>query len=174
MKYFWLLYIFALVVSCTQEEKKPVVVDWNNEKSTRLNKDLAFKEDMNIKMYLANRKSWKVTETGSGLRYYIYHHGEGELAQSEMLAEVKFKISMLDGTLCYATDSLETETFRIDRSEVESGIQEGIKFMHVGDKAKMIVPSHLGQGLVGDFDKIPPLTTLVVDLELVSLRKGKL
>jgi len=171
MKYSWLLYILpVLLISCREEAKKPVQIEWSNEKSTKMNKDLAFKENMNIRMFLENRKSWQVTETGSGLRYYIYEHGTGPQAQSEMLAEVKFRISLLDGTLCYATDSLETETFRIDRSEVESGIQEGIKFMRVGDKAKMIVPSHLGQGLVGDFDKIPPLTTLVVDLELVSLR----
>jgi len=41
--------------------------------------------------------------------------------------------------------------------------------MRVGDKAKFIVPSHLGHGLSGDFEKIPPLTTLVIDLELVAL-----
>jgi FKBP-type peptidyl-prolyl cis-trans isomerase len=33
----------------------------------------------------------------------------------------------------------------------------------------LIVPTHLAHGLVGDFDKIPPLTTLVVNVELVGL-----
>lgn len=172
MKYFWFsILIFSVVlVSCKGEEEKEPTIEWSQKKSSDFSKDLAIEEDLNIKMYLDQRKSWKVTETGSGLRYFIYEHGTGAYAQSDLLAEVKFKIYLLDGTLCYKTDSLETETFKIDRSEIETGVQEGIKLMRVGDKAKLIIPSHLGHGLSGDFEKIPPLTTLIVDLELVALR----
>ena len=125
---------------------------------------------MNIRMYLEQRKSWKVEETGSGLRYYIYKNGDGPFAESGMTANVRFKITLLTGETCYQTEGDEIESFKIDKSEVESGVQEGIKKMRVGDKAKMIIPSHLGHGLAGDFDKIPPLTTIVVDLELISLK----
>ena len=110
-------------------------------------------------------------ETGTGLQYFIYKHGEGEFAKTRKLAEVKFKINLLNGEECYQTNANETEQFEIDHSEVESGIQEGIKRMRVGDKAKMIIPSHLAHGLVGDMNKIPPLTTIVVDLELINLLK---
>lgn len=157
--------------ACQEPVKPPKEVSWTQEKSTALNKNIALEEELDIRMYLENRKSWKAQKTGSGLRYFIYEAGDGPQAESGMLAQVKFSISLLDGTLCYATDSLETETFEIDRSNIESGVQEGIKLMHVGDKAKLIVPSHLGHGLVGDLDKIPPLTPLVIDIELISLRK---
>jgi FKBP-type peptidyl-prolyl cis-trans isomerase len=40
--------------------------------------------------------------------------------------------------------------------------------MKVGDKAKLIIPSHLGHGITGNMDKIPPLSTLIVDIELIS------
>ena len=43
--------------------------------------------------------------------------------------------------------------------------------MREGDKAKLIVPSHLAHGLVGDFDKIPPLTPIVVDIQLYKIVK---
>lgn len=168
------LYTFALAVvltACKEPEQPPKEVSWTPEKSTALNKSIALEEELDIRMYLENRKSWKARKTGSGLRYFIYETGTGPKAESGMLAQVKFKISLLDGTVCYATDSLETETFEIDRSNIESGVQEGIKLMHVGDKAKLIVPSHLGHGLVGDMDKIPPLTPLVVDISLIALRR---
>jgi FKBP-type peptidyl-prolyl cis-trans isomerase len=95
------------------------------------------------------------------------------LAQSGLTAKVRFKITLLTGEVCYQTEGNEVESFKIDKSDIESGVQEGIKKMHVGDKAKLIIPSHLGHGLVGDFDKIPPLTTIVVDLELISLNFKK-
>ena len=83
---------------------------------------------------------------------------------------VNFKISLLDGTTCYETEKDELEKFIIDHSEVETGVQEGIKKMRVGDKAKFVMPSHLAHGLVGDMNKIPPLNPIVVDIYLKELR----
>ena len=57
----------------------------------------------------------------------------------------------------------------IDKSDIESGVQEGIKKMRVGDKAKLIIPSHLAHGLTGDMEKIPPLSVIVVDIHLIGL-----
>ncbi|MDD2982555.1 MAG: FKBP-type peptidyl-prolyl cis-trans isomerase [Crocinitomicaceae bacterium] len=165
---FYLLLIL-MVVSC-QSKKEEVKVNWTQEQSSNFGKELAFEEDMNIRMYLDQRKSWKVEETGSGLRYYIYQKGNGPFAESGMTAKVRFKITLLTGETCYETKGEEVESFKIDKSDIETGVQEGIKKMRVGDKAKLIIPSHLGHGLAGDFDKIPPLTTIVVDLELISLK----
>ncbi len=166
-------FYFLLIVgftSCQSSKKEEVKIDWTQERSSDFGKELAIEEDMNIRMYLDQRKSWKIEETGTGLRYYIYENGEGPFAESGMTAKVRFEITLLTGETCYKTEGNETENFKIDKSEVESGVQEGIKKMRVGDKAKLIIPSHLGHGLVGDFDKIPPLTTIVVDLELISLK----
>jgi FKBP-type peptidyl-prolyl cis-trans isomerase FkpA len=171
MKSVYFFVIILLLFSCENKEiEKEPVINWTKEKSTEMNKNFAFEEELDIKMFLENRKSWKTIKTGSGLRYYIYHQGTGEKAISGKEAQVKFKISLLDGTICYETDSLETEAFKIDKSDIETGVQEGIKKMKVGDKAKLIVPSHLGHGLIGDMDKIPPLSVLVIDLELFSLK----
>lgn len=170
MKVVTIALVLLILFACT-ETKKEKPVQWTQKQSTELNKNLTIEEDLNIRMFLANRKTWKTTKTGTGLRYYIYEHGTGMKAESGMKASVKYTVNLLDGTRCYQTDSLETEQFEIDHSEVESGVQEGIKKMHVGDKAKLIVPSHLGHGLTGNMDKIPPLTTLVIDIELVSLDK---
>ena len=171
LKVYPLLILFIIALSCNQkQEETEQEIPWNTEKSTQFNKDITIEEDLRIKMFIESR-NWKTVKTGSGLRYYIYQHGTGIQAMPGMDAEVKFKIHLLDGTLCYQTDSLETEIFKIDHSEVESGVQEGIKKMRVGDRAKLIIPSHLGHGLTGDMNKIPPLNTIVVDLELISLVK---
>ena len=59
----------------------------------------------------------------------------------------------------------------VDQSEVESGLQEAIKLLSTGDRAKFIIPSHIAHGLLGDLNKIPPLRTLVIDLTLLGKTK---
>lgn len=156
--------------SCSEEQEQEKPVEWSKEKSTQMHRELAAEEEIDIKLFLAQHTDWKLTKTGSGLQYYIYEHGEGELAKVGDLARVEFKITLLDGTVCYQTEENEIQEFKVDLSEVETGIQEGIKLLHQGDRVKMIIPSHLAHGLVGDMNKIPPLNPLVVDLYLRELK----
>lgn len=173
-----LIYISILVLfaaSCS-EEKKPEIpqeLDWDKTKSSKMNKGLAEKEAIDIKLFLEMRPEWQMEETGSGLRIWIYEHGEGEIPVPGDDAEIEYDITLLNGDTCYFTEDDEYEIVRVDKSDLETGVQEALKLMHVGDKAKLIVPSHLGHGLLGDMNKIPPLKSLVIDIELIGVRKNR-
>lgn len=162
-----LLFIF----SCKSKLEKEKEVDWDQTKSTEFNKRITLEEEINIDLYLEEHKDWRVTKSGSGLRYWIYEEGDGPIATSSKNAEVEIVVQLLDGTECYRTDADEVEVFEIDHADIESGIHEGIKLMHVGDRAKLIIPSHLAHGLVGDLDKVPPMSTLIVDIHLIGLEE---
>lgn len=166
--------LLALLVSCGDTEEKNTEVkppvDWNAKKSSDFNRGLSKKEADDIQMYLERRPDWKMTQTGSGLQYWIYKEGNGAIPQPDEIAQIEYEISLLTGELCYKTESDEYEEVRVDRSEIESGIQEALKLLQVGDEAKLVIPSHLGQGLLGDFDKIPPLKSLVVDIKLIGIK----
>lgn len=168
MKFFHFV-IIALLVACTPEKQEKVIPEWNTKKSTELNKELAMEEDLAIRMFLAQHEQWKVIETGTGLRYIALKAGKGDLAKAGQYAKVHYKIALLDGTVCYETKADELDVFRIDNSEMESGIHEGIKKMKCGEKSKLVFPSHLAHGLIGDNQKIPPLSPLVVDIELIEI-----
>lgn len=164
------VFLIALLFSCGEpepEKKKPV--EWDTEKSTRMNKAFAQDEDLEIQVYIAQHENWKDETTGSGLHYIRLKESEGPLAKSGQQAKVHYRVTLLDGTRIYETGKDEYDLFLIDKSEIETGIQEGIKKMRVGEKAKLIIPSHLAHGLIGDMDKVPPLTTLVVDIDLIAL-----
>ncbi|WP_343747847.1 FKBP-type peptidyl-prolyl cis-trans isomerase [Fluviicola sp.] len=158
-----------LLCSCTEEEEQPKPVNWNMEKSTEMNKELAIEQDLDIDLYFAQHENWEVKQTGTGLRYVIFNKTDGASPKPGMDAKTQYKISLLDGTEVYKTATDEVDVFRIDKSDMESGIHEGIKLMHVGEKAKLVFPSHLAHGLVGDLNKIPPLSPLVVDIELIGI-----
>lgn len=172
MKYsFCVLLGIALVLQSCGEEEKQQNIEWTKEQSVELNKSWSEDEEYVIQKFLERRPDWKMTESGTGLRYMVYEHGEGDSARAGWFAKVEYEISLLDGTVCYSSDSMGAESFLIDRSEVESGLQEGIKYMRVGDRAKLIIPSHLAHGLLGDMDKIPPLETVIFDIHLIGLSR---
>jgi FKBP-type peptidyl-prolyl cis-trans isomerase len=170
MKALFFILTLLLVCSCSSDGEVRKEIDWDKKKSMDLNKKLAQKEKMDILMYLDNHQKLEMDQTGTGLFFQIIKKNEkGTLAQPGLEAAVKYKISFLNGDLCYETPKDEVSYFKIDHSDIESGIQEGIKKMKKGEKSVMIVPSHLAHGITGDQNKIPPATTLVIELQLIDL-----
>jgi len=108
-------------------------------------------------------------ETKTGLWYMIYEKGEGKKSKEGLYATINYNIALLDGPQCYSSDSLGPKRFKIGRSLVESGLEEGILLLTEGDKARFILPPHLAHGLVGDDNRIPARSIIVYDVELLSL-----
>ena len=142
------------------------------EDMIRANKILQEKESDEIDAY-ANNKGWKMTMTGTGLRYQILQNGKGDTAKSGQFAKVLYKIFLTDGTQCYSSDKDGPREFKIEEDNVESGLHEGIQLLQPGAKARFILPSHLAHGLTGDNDKIPPMSPVVYEVELISIRNAK-
>lgn len=168
---FFLLPILILFCSCgNRKPGKPLPTPEEiRESLVNANKIYAKQEADEIDQYI-RRRGWKMENTGTGLRYRITRKENGEQAKAGQFASVNFKISLLDGTVCYSSDGSGPREFLIDQDNVESGLHEGIKYLGVGDKAVFIIPSHLAHGLLGDESKIPPKATLVFNVELLSLR----
>lgn len=164
-------FLFLFLLSCSSNEEPVKEIDWSKEKSMELNKTIAAEEKIAIKLFLAQHSDWKLTSTGTGLQYYIYESNNGQPIKVGSIVDVKYKVTQLDGTVCYETGEDEVLEVEVDHSQVETGLQEGLKKMKVGDKAKMIIPSHLAHGITGDLNKIPPLTPLVIDVQVTELLK---
>ncbi len=125
-------------------------------------------ENEHIEDFL-RRRNWTMEETGSGLRYAIYERGNGEKAAFGKTAVLEYTCRLITGDVIYSSDKDGLKQFKIGQGGVESGLEEGILLLRVGDRAKFIIPSHLGFGLLGDQDKVPPKSTLIYDLKLISL-----
>lgn len=169
-KYFIIPFLFMVLFSCEENKKETNrIPNWTQEQSTKVNKELTKGEDLRIRLYLKHRENWDIKKTGTGLRYWIYEKHDGPTAKEGDQVQVKFDIKLLDDTDVYKTEENNLSTFKVDHADIESGVMEGIKYLSEGDKAKFILPSHMGHGLLGDFHKIPPLEVLVIDIELVKI-----
>lgn len=116
------------------------------------------------------RHRWEMQKTGSGLRYMIYKQGNGAKAEEGKIAKISYSLSLITGNEVYSSDEGGPMAFLIGKGGVESGLEEAILLLHVGDKAKIIIPSHLGFGLAGDDHRIPPKATLIYDIELLEIK----
>jgi len=166
---FWAL--LCLILSCKEASKPPSVPDWSNNHSVSYQKEINEREQLKIGVYLEHHKELSMSMTSSGLRYQIVSSvpkNPPGIPGKTALAIVK--ISLLDGRVCYETDSAFFEEIPIDHNDRESGLNEALKLMRKGEKAKLILPSHLAHGLVGDLDKIPPLSILLLDVELMDVQ----
>jgi len=175
MKY-WSFIVFVylvLLTSCQQppkqQQEKKVSKQEVKEHLERANQYLVKAEDQNIRDYIT-RRSYQMTETGSGLFYEIYVKTEGIKAQKDKRAVLKYTIRLLSGELIYSSDKEGLKEFLIGKGGVESGLEEAILLMRIGERARFIIPSHLAFGLSGDFDRIPEKATIVYDLELLKLK----
>jgi len=162
--------ILFFSISCQNADPEPQAIDPSQlqESLIRVNKTLAHEENLAIDRYI-ERRGLKMERSGTGLRYMIINPGNGIKAQVGMRVTVKYRIELLDGTFCYSSDSLGTNTFTVDQDQIESGIHEGIKLLSKGGKAKFILPSHLAHGLLGDQDRIPAKSSVVYDIEVIEL-----
>jgi FKBP-type peptidyl-prolyl cis-trans isomerase len=165
--------VCSFLVSCKRTDlKNKSQSDWSNGHSVDFNQELSIRENIKINTFLAHYSYLRMKSTISGLRYMIYENGEQSnlLALPGQQALVKLKVSLLDGTLCYQTKKDEIERIAIAHAEKESGVHEALLLMRKGDKAKLILPSYLGHGLLGDQMKIPPQSILYIDIQLIDLQ----
>ena len=161
--------ITFLLLSCKGRKEDESKNHPNKQEAlVRINKYLVDNDADVIKSYV-KRRNWEMVTSQTGLWYMIYLHGEGMKAMSGKIASINYKVWLLDGTLCYSSDSLGIKKFRIGKGGVEKGLEEGILLLRVGDKARFIMPPHLAQGLMGDGNKIPPRSTILYDVELVQI-----
>ena len=167
----FLLYCFiAFSFSCNEKEPTVIINEREVKESLiKINKAKVRLENKQIDSYV-NRRGWPVLKTGTGLRYYIYESGGGRSAKSNMTATVEYCVTLLNGDTAYTSRESGPQDFLINMDNLESGLHEGIQYMKVGDRAKLILPSYLAHGLIGDSKKIPPRTSIVYDIKLVSIR----
>ena len=120
--------------------------------------------------FLANNKSKegiKVTE--SGLQYRIIKEGKGEVPTKNSRVKVHYKGTMIDGTEFDSSyERKEPTTFRAD--QVIKGWTEALTMMPVGSKWELYIPQELGYGS-REAGKIKPFSTLIFEVELISIEK---
>lgn len=169
LKILFAIIAVSLLFSCAGERRKNNTksIDQIQEDLIEYNKNSAVFEEEVIKKYIADH-NLVMERTGTGLWYLIKNQGEGSKLEDGQMISLDFKVYMLNDSLCYSSEVAGPNKFILGMSDIESGIQEGVKFLNVGGAATFIVPSHLAHGLLGDMNKIPPKTPVIYDINVLE------
>lgn len=148
----------------TAAELKTILENSNKVKTVR--------EEQDIENYF-KRRGLEPQKTGTGVYFVVYEKAKKDTVKIEHMNYVTamFDISLIDGKLCYSTKETGPLEFQVGKADVESGLQEALEFMHQGDKALVLIPSHRAHGLLGDMEKIPSLATVIYDIKIMKVSK---
>lgn len=110
-------------------------------------------------------------KTESGLRYKMIQKGSGKQAEKGKQVSVHYQGSLENGQVFDSSYKRKQPIdFQLGVGQVISGWDEGIALLQVGDKARFVIPSHLGYGSRGAGGVIPPNATLIFDVELMDVK----
>ena len=109
-------------------------------------------------------------KTESGLRFKQIQAGSGKAAEKGKTVAVHYEGSLANGQVfdsSYARK--EPIEFTLGIGQVIAGWDEGIALLKEGEKARFVIPAHLGYGSRGAGGVIPPNATLIFDVELMRV-----
>lgn len=136
---------------------------WMNHKSGEEN----FEQGQQF--LLENSTKEGVITTESGLQYLVLEEGTGtEHPTKNSKVTVHYHGTLIDGTV-FDSSVERGEPISFALKQVIKGWQEGLTYMVEGQKVRLFIPSPLAYGKGGS-GPIPPSSTLIFDVELISIK----
>jgi FKBP-type peptidyl-prolyl cis-trans isomerase len=157
----------------SEEEVRVTIVDLQNEmraKQAQAQKELAAKNKQASEAFLAeNKKKEGVVTLPSGLQYKILKAGDGKKPTAEDTVVCQYRGTLIDGKEFDSSFKRnQPATFQVNR--VIKGWTEALQLMPTGSKWQLFIPPDLAYGERGAGAAVPPDSTLIFDVELVSIQ----
>ncbi len=150
--------------SMSPEEANQTLQEYfSKQQEEMLNKNL----ETGIAFLEENSKKDNVVSLPSGLQYEILTEGNGPKPKATESVKCHYHGTLLDGTV-FDSSIERNEPIVFGVTQVIAGWTEALKLMPVGSKWKLYVPYNLAYG-AEDRGTIPPFSTLIFDVELISI-----
>ncbi|MCD8184122.1 MAG: FKBP-type peptidyl-prolyl cis-trans isomerase [Bacteroides sp.] len=139
-------------------------------KAKALEKKYADNKEAGEKFLAENKTKEGVVTTPSGLQYKVITKGTGAIPADTCKVKVNYKGTLIDGTEFDSSYKRnEPATFRAN--QVIKGWTEALTMMPVGSKWELYIPQDLAYGSRETGGQIKPFSTLVFEVELLSIEK---
>ncbi len=124
--------------------------------------------EKNKQFLVENGKRPAITTTASGLQYRVLETGGGNHPKPDDKVMVRYRGKLVDGT---PFDSSRDTPAIFQVNKVIKGWTEALQLMRRGDHWQLFIPSELAYGVKGAGSTIPPNSTLIFDVELISIQQ---
>lgn len=158
----------------TETQIQKTIMNWQKDmmsKQAQSAKQMGEKNKKEGDNFLAaNKNKEGVKTTASGLQYKIIKSGNGPSPKAEDKVVCNYRGTLVDGTeFDNSAKRGGPATFPV--TGVIPGWTEAIQMMKVGDKWQLFIPASLAYGEQGMGQQIPPNSTLIFEIELLSISK---
>ena len=160
----------------TEEEAQKVLTDMQAEvtkqRQEKQEKAAAANKAEGDAFLAANKSKEGVITLPSGLQYKILKEGTGPKPVSGDTVSCNYRGTLINGTE-FDSSAKHGEAAKFGVSQVIKGWTEALQLMPVGSKWQLFVPPSLAYAERGAGADIGPDTTLIFEVELLSIEKAK-
>lgn len=110
----------------------------------------------------------KTKETPEGIHYNFTKKGKGETAKTGKFVKIKYKASLLDGTV-FEQSMNEPFVFEVGYQQVVRGLDRGIQLFPEGAKGTLYIPAKLAFGATGKGTKVPANAPVMYTIEVLDV-----
>jgi FKBP-type peptidyl-prolyl cis-trans isomerase FklB len=157
----------------SQEEIRATIMDLQKRAMAAQQKSLKDQGDKNLaegKAFLAeNGKKKEVKTLPSGLQCKVLSEGAGKTPTKSDTVTVHYRGTFMNGTEFDSSIARgQPATFKVDG--VIPGWTEALQLMKEGAKWQLVIPPELAYGEKGMPPRVPPQSTLIFEVELISVK----
>lgn len=164
--------VAILIISCDPpvQEQQHSHTDPFKEQFILTNRYMNRRHQDHIAAFV-ERVGWNASLSSSGLWIVVEDSGIGPRIVENDFVSYTFSSSLLDGSPCYEATTLAPKRITVGKGGVESGVEEGLKYLRSGGRAVFLIPPHLAHGNFGDRNRIPGSSVLIYRIEVEKLNK---
>ena len=143
------------------------------EESVNLNKKINSVEEEAIKYYIAqdSLSSYHNSPNGFWYKYLVKENARSSFPKIGDEVEFEYEINDLSDNVIYSKEILGVQKYIIDKENIESGIQNGLKLMKESEEVIFLFPSFNAFGYSGDREKIGIKQPLLYKVKLNKINK---
>lgn len=166
-------WLVLLIFSCEEKGQVQKLITPSSPKEEfespliKGNRKMLALENEEIELFL-KRYGWKMTKTGTGLRYLIVHKGNGKYPEKGEEVTLKYVTQLLSGDTLYTSVTDSLKRFVVEKTDEIVGLHEAVQLIPKGSVAHLVIPAHLAYGVAGDGNKIFGQHPVVMTIELLN------
>lgn len=157
----------------TDEEIRSVLQDFQQRLAKARQESLKAQAEKNLAagttFLVENSKKDGVKTLPSGLQYKVLSEGSGKMPKASDTVTVHYRGTFIDGSEFDSSIARgQAASFQVNR--VIAGWTEALQLMKEGSRWMLFIPPGLAYGERGAPPRIPPQSTLVFEVELISIK----
>ena len=174
-KYFLVVLFVVTLISCSgPEPRKPVIRKTGSfmKESIKRNKALNTLEEDLLKAKLKKDSIHNYFNSSKGFWYFYNKRDSLQTKYPEKGDEViyTYEVKRLNDSILYSKEEIGKKHYLVDKEELITGLQDGLKLMHPGEEVTFLFPSHKAFGYTGN-ERVMPNEPLIYTVELIEINK---